>query len=379
MSDQFTEVTTQGWLSRLGGSLIAALIGLLLVPASVALLYWNEGRAVDALRALNRGAAAVMEVAAEKADPQTSGQLVHVTGMLQATTPARDPVFGVSGDGLIRLHRIAEMYQWQEHSSSRSHESVGGSKTTETTYTYDHVWSDRPISSSGFHYSGGHQNPAMPIQSTITDAAAPRLGGWQLDTAVLDRLTNFVPLDPSVSAPSGWQADGAGFYRGADASQPAVGDVRVRFAGIAGQTVSIVAGQSDDRLTPYRDRNGYTIALLEPGVVPAVELFHDQMRSEKQLTWILRGAGFVVMLIGFICIFKPLTTLLAVLPPLEWVASGGVFLTAVALALPITLITIGIAWVAHRPLIGGGLIVLALGSVVALRLVRPAHRHAPAH
>ena len=38
MSDQFTEVTTEGWGQRLGGSLIAALIGLILVPASIVLL-----------------------------------------------------------------------------------------------------------------------------------------------------------------------------------------------------------------------------------------------------------------------------------------------------------------------------------------------------
>ena len=61
-SDSFTETSTQGWGSRLGSSLIAALIGLLLVPAAIALLYWNEGRAVDALRALDRGAAAIAEV-----------------------------------------------------------------------------------------------------------------------------------------------------------------------------------------------------------------------------------------------------------------------------------------------------------------------------
>ena len=55
MSDQFTEVSTEGWGQRLGGSLIAALIGLILVPASIVLLYWNEGRVVDAIRALERG------------------------------------------------------------------------------------------------------------------------------------------------------------------------------------------------------------------------------------------------------------------------------------------------------------------------------------
>src|SRR5690242_7389761 len=119
MSDQFTEVTTEGWGSRLGGSLIAALIGLLLVPASIILLYWNEGRAVDAIRALNRAGAVIVEVNAAAVDPKDDGKLVHTSGMMQPTTPARDPVFGVTGDGVLRLKRTVEMYQWKEESHSQ--------------------------------------------------------------------------------------------------------------------------------------------------------------------------------------------------------------------------------------------------------------------
>src|ERR1700676_5035950 len=86
-SDSFTETSTEGWGSRFGGSLVAALIGLVLVPAAVVLLYWNEGRAVDAIRALNRGAAAIVEVNAAAVDPAMDGKLVHVSGMLRPTTP----------------------------------------------------------------------------------------------------------------------------------------------------------------------------------------------------------------------------------------------------------------------------------------------------
>src|SRR5580698_8564901 len=93
-SDSVTETSTQGWGSRLGGSLIAALIGLLLVPAAIVLLYWNEGRAVDAIRALNRGAAAIVEVNSAAVDPGGNGELVHLAGTLQPSTPAKDPVFG---------------------------------------------------------------------------------------------------------------------------------------------------------------------------------------------------------------------------------------------------------------------------------------------
>jgi len=48
-------------------------------------------------------------------------------------------------------------------------------------------------------------------------------------------------------------------------------------------------------------------------------------------------------------------------------AGAGAFLVALTLAIPITLITIAIAWIAHRPLLGGALLVMSLGSFVLLR------------
>ena len=163
--DSFTETSTEGWSSRLGGSLIAALIGLVLVPAAVVLLYWNEGRAVDAIRALDRGAGAIVEVNATAVDPKADGKLVHLTGTMRPGTPARDPAFGVTGDGLVRLSRKAEMYQWEEQSKSESHENVGGSKTTTTIYSYRKIWLDHPVDSAHFHAQGDHRNPQMAVRS----------------------------------------------------------------------------------------------------------------------------------------------------------------------------------------------------------------------
>ena len=374
MSDQFSEVTTEGWGQRLGGSFVAALFGLILVPASIVLLYWNEGRAVDAIRALERGAAAIVEVSATSVDPQADGKLVHVSGMMQPTTPARDPVFGVTGDGLLRLSRVVEMYQWKEETSSQSQQSVGGSKTTKTTYTYQRVWSAQPIVSTQFKVSDGHQNPPMQLRSATFDGAEVKLGAYRVDPSLLNKVATFTPLQVQSAPPAGYQAAGTRFYQGKDPNQPAIGDVRVTFTAIAAQTISVAAAQSNGVLTAYRDANGYTIALAEPGVVTASGLFHDEQKSEGRLTWILRGAGFVAMLIGFVCVTRPLTMLFAVLPFLESLVGAGAFLVALTLAVPITLLTIAIAWIVHRPLIGGGLLV---GAVVALFLLRRLHPRRP--
>lgn len=377
MSDQFTEVTTEGWGSRLGGSLIAALIGIILVPASIILLYWNEGRAVDAIRALNRGAAAIVEVNADAVDAQANGKLVHLTGTMQPTTTARDPVFGVSGDGLLRLSRAVEMYQWKQQTSSHSTQSVGGTKTTETTYTYKRVWSAEPINSSEFKYPTNHQNPSMTVRSATFNGGGVMLGAYKVDPAVLDKVENFTPLPPPTGPPSGYQLVGDGFYRGQDPSQPAIGDLRVSFKQIPTQTVSVAAALAGNTLTPWRDTNGYTIAMADPGLASAQTMFHEQRQTESTITWILRGVGFVLMFIGFICMTRPLAMLAAVLPPLEWIVSAGAFLGAITLAVPLTLLTISIAWLVHRPLIGGALLVAAIVSLLALRMLhRPRARPA---
>jgi hypothetical protein len=376
--DTFSETSTEGYGSRLGGSLVAALIGLILVPVAVGVLYWNEGRAVDAIRALSRGEAAIVEVNAAAVDPGSNGKLVHVSGMMQPTMPAKDPDFGVTVDGLVRLARSVEMYQWEESSTTQSQQNPGGSKTTEKTYTYKKSWSAQPVSSSNFKVPGGHQNPPMQQHSATFDGAGVKVGAWQVDPSVLNKLTEFTPLQVESAPPSGYQASGGGFYRGQDPGQPAIGDVRVTFSDVPAQTVSVAAAQASGVLTGFRDANGYTIALAEPGVVSAAALFHDEKKSEGTLTWILRGVGFVVMLIGFVCMTRPLTMLFAVVPFLESFVGAGAFLVALTLAIPVTLLTIAVAWIVHRPLVGGVLLIGAVAAWYLLRQLMP-KRVQPAH
>src|SRR6185503_1536982 len=123
--DSYTEVTRQGWLSRVGGSLVGMLVGFLLVPISIVVLYWNEGRAVDAIRSLDQGAKQTIEAGANPS-PGNDGKLVHVTGPLTTSSAARDPAFHITAPNLIRLHRQVEMYQWEQQASSSSHEEIGG-------------------------------------------------------------------------------------------------------------------------------------------------------------------------------------------------------------------------------------------------------------
>ena len=372
--DRVTEVSSTGWFSRVAQSFVGALFGLLLLVGAIMLIFWNENRAVDAIRGLQQGAAALVEASADHVDPAADGRLLHVTGLLAVGVPAEDPVLGLRHQGVARLKREVEMLQWVEHSESVSHTDIGGRKTTETTYTYSTDWQERLVDSTRFHVRDGHQNPQMPLQTAVFDSPSPSIGGRLLSPEVMPVLSFFQALTPPQTAKGGYVRDGEQLFHGGNPSQPAVGDVRVHLSAVSVGPISVLAGQQGANLVAYHSPDGYLIALASPGEVPAAAMLRQKSDEERQLTWILRGAGFVAVLVGLLLLASPLSTLASVIPLFGSIVGGGVFLLAFGLAVPITLLSIGIAWISVRPLLGGGLVAAAIGSYVLLRLLRPAAR-----
>jgi hypothetical protein len=368
--DRFTETSTTSWLSRIGNSFVGIIVGLILIPVAIVLLSWNEGRAVTAYNALKRGAGSIVEVSSSTVDPKNNQQLVYVSGEVGSAKPALDPLTGLSTSNLLRLERKVEMYQWQEQVKETKTNNTGGSQTTEKTYNYVQAWLTENQNSASFKVPAGHQNPQMDIKSQTFDASDVKLGAFVIDRPLVDKMTNFENVDGLSQAPAGFKVQGGMLYRGNDAAQPKVGDMRITYRAIGGQVYSIAALQKNGSLAVYADpKNGYTIALVEPGVVTAKQLFADQNKTEGLMTWVFRVLGLVLMFVGFKLLFGPLEMLVAFLPFLESLVGFGTGLIAAGLALPITLITIAIAWIASRPLIGGGILVVALGIAVAFKML----------
>ncbi len=374
--DSVTDVTTTGWLQRILQSFVGMLFGIVFVIGSIVLLWWNEGRAVEAIRALDQGQHQIVEVKPEAVDPAADGKLVHLSGTMQTTAPARDTAFGIAAPGLLRLKRTVEMYQWTEHKSTHSQSNLGGSKTTETTYSYQKEWSENADDSSRFREPGNHHNPPMPVRSTTIDSGDVRLGAYHVDPGVLHAVGAFTPfaVPPDATLPAGYRANGDGLYRGDDPGNPAIGDIRIRYTAVPGQMMSVVAAQASGTLAPYHGTNGYLIALADTGVVPATAMLQEKAHEESIITWILRGVGFVVMLIGFVLIAAPLSVIASVIPFLGDLVGISAFLLGFVLAVPLTLFVIALAWITHRPLIGAGLIVAGL---VLGYLLRRLHRAPP--
>jgi hypothetical protein len=373
-ADSFTEVTSESWFGRIGNSIKGIVAGLVLFGISFPLLWWNEGRAVDRYKTLAEGASTVLSVAADKVDPGNEGKLLHTTGKAVTEDTVTDKTFGVSAKAL-KLRRKVEMYQWKQEKHSRRKKKLGGGTKTVTTYTYTKNWSGKLIDSQKFRQAQGHENPsAMPYQTQEWLADTVTLGAFRLATSLVRKIDVYKPLPVSASAlPEALRAkikiNGEGLYLGADPNQPRVGDTRIAFAVTPPTEISVVAGQTNGTLSAYQTKAGGSLELLQEGTCSADIMFHQALEQNRILTWILRLAGFLCMGIGLGMILRPISVISDVIPLLGSLVGLGLGLVAFLAALCLSLVTIGLAWVAHRPVLGIGLLAGA-GAIMALILMR---------
>jgi hypothetical protein len=111
---------------------------------------------------------------------------------------------------------------------------------------------------------------------------------------------------------------------------------------------------------------GTQIERLELGTHSAEAMVGQMEAENNMLTWILRLVGFVMMAVGLSLAMQPMAVLASVIPFLGSMTRGVITLVAFVLSVSLSLVTIGLAWVAYRPLIGIPLLLLAVGAIVLL-------------
>lgn len=357
-----TETTSEGCLSRLTSAIGGVLVGILFFLGSFALIFWNEGRTVKRARALAEGKGLVVTVEADTVDPANEGALVHMTGEAQTKERLQDSTFGVDVAAL-RLERKVEMYQWKETKSTKTRKRAGGRKETTTTYSYSRTWSSSVISSSNFRESG-HTNPgSMPYQTMSWQVSKATIGAFTLSSSLLGDIDAWETLPPSTAkaVPSGMSVDGEYLYRGTGSlGSPQVGDVRIAFRSVKPCTVSFYSKQVGKSFAPYKTSNGQTLQRLAVGSHTAEELFSAAEDENTLICWLVRIGGFVLMWVGLMLIVKPFQVMADVIPFIGDLVGAGLAIAAFAIAAPLTLMTIAVGWIAYRPLLGIGLIVVAV-------------------
>jgi hypothetical protein len=340
---------------------------------------------VQTARSLAEGSGAVVSAGADSVDAANDGKLVHVSGPVTADSGLSDPDFGIAAQGL-RLSRSAEMYQWKEESKSETTKKLGGGEETVTTYSYSKVWDDSQIDSSDFKKPDGHQNPSMAIHSRTFQIPEGKLVAFDLDTPVLDRIEgdkNFsLTADQSAAIKAAYTGtkplsivDGK-IYLGNDNTTPALGDYRIGYELAPLGVVSIVARQAGSRFESYQTQAGDALLMVDTGNVPAEKMFADAVSANTLITWLLRGAGLLLLTIGFALFLSPIGVILDVIPFLGSLARLGTGIIAFVLAILVGTTTIAIAWFWYRPLLAIG--ILAAGVIAAVIVYRIGRARKPA-
>ena len=375
-----TETTTEWWTSRLGGAVKGVAVGLGLFILGFPVLFWNEGNSVKTAKALDEGEGACVPVESiAKVDPEMEGRLVHMTGRADTQDVLTDEQFGVSATA-IALNRKTEMFQWRENSETTEKKNLGGSVTRTTTYTYEKVWSEAVIDSSGFK-EAGHDNPGViefPSEEKL--AANVSFGAFRLNERQIARIgsdqayafpTDFVCRVSRVQrqgnvilVPNKATRDNALNNRDV-AAEPRIGDMRVTFTVVRPHDISIVAKQRGDTFVAYLAKTKKKVDLIQDGVVDCAEMFEDARDANTLFTWLVRLGGLLIMYIGLSMVLKPLSVLGDVLPILGTVIGWGTGLVAGVVALVCALVTIAAAWIFYRPVLAV-LLLVAAGALVFL-------------
>ena len=396
MPQQFVKSSSNSWFQRIKFAIIGIPIGILLFLISVPVLWWNEGRAVQTERSLNEGKGMVVSLSDLAPDATNEGKLVHLTGEATTNEEIEDPVFGIR-DTAIRLTRNVEMYQWVEEEETRRKKKVGGSEEEVTEYTYDTMWRADRVNSENFEFPSGHENPPrLPYSSDSQYAKVVTIGSFRLNAGQIERISNeaSVPMTPErvaslspsikskvtlrnnqlyipasgVSAtpneaePTA-EADPSDIQVPETTGSPEVGDVRITFVAVYPTEISLIAKQVKETFEGYPTEAGDTLDMLQQGTHSAEKMFSDAEAANRMTTWILRAVGFVLMMVGVGLILGPLSVMADFIPVLGNVTRSITGIIAFAVAAPISLITIGLAWLFYRPVLGI-LLLSAAGAIV---------------
>jgi hypothetical protein len=384
--DTFTETSSQSIFGRLGDAIKGVLFGIILIPAAIILLFWNEGRAVKTAASLKEGAAAVVSVGADAVLPANEGKLIHLSGEATTEDMVADAMFGLSQNAL-RLTRTVEMFQWKEEQKSETRKKLGGGTETQTTYTYTKHWSDELIASSGFKKTEEHQNPSVMIaKSMATTAGHVTLGKFNLPAEIVSMMRGDQALALTdadlTNLPAELKAKlkcvGDAFYLGADPATPAIGDQRVKFTVLKPATFSILARQTGQTLDAYPTKSGRALERVESGSVPADTMFQHAKTENTMVTWGLRLLGLLLMALGFGLILRPLATVADVLPFLGDLVGMGTSIAALIVAAIISFVVIAVAWFAVRPMLSVALVIAAIAVFVMGKRLAGKKQAAPA-
>ena len=364
MQEPITETSKISYGGNLKNSLSGMIIGIILFLASFVVLWTNEGNNVAQLGKASYMSKNAVEISAENIDRANDNKLVQVSGNATTNEILTDKIITVPN--VFALSRKVEMFQWEENVETEKKDNMGGSTTETKTYSYEKVWSDQEIDSKNFKKTS-YSNPAFPLKSENFYAKSGKLGDFMLTTKQTESMHNYSVFE-NLPQRSEYKIYENSYYKGYDPQNPQIGDIKISYEIIpSGTGISIIGKQKPDNTLTYMMFKDSAVYLQQDGIKDKDEMLLSFKKGNKLFTNIIRIVGWLMMLIGLNVLISPLVVIFKVLPFVEsivgYLTGGVIFLISIALSL----VTISVAWLAYRPFLSIGLLVVGSSIVFLIK------------
>lgn len=362
--EKYTKTTTTSFKDRVIGAFLGVIVGLILFVASFFVLWQNEGKSVLLIKQHDIAKKEAIPIMASPINRANDNKLVQLNGYALSKAILTDRQIVVKD--ALSLHRLAEMYQWEETKSTSSRSNAGGSETRTTSYSYKKIWSDKQIYSSSFERPSGHENPLLTERTIRVNADSAALGDFRLDQSQINRMSDFVLITNLPRSNKYSIVDGK-YYTGVNIDDPQVGDVRITYSCIPSNSpVSIIAEQKSNNTLGSYDVSNTSVYIQMDGIKNKQEMLDKFKTTNMLMTFGFRLLGFVLMFFGLKLIINPLVTISKIIPPLAWLVEFASGFALAILALILSLSTIMIAWFAFRPTLSLILFAVIVGLFILL-------------
>ena len=324
--------------------------GALLFLCAFPVLYFNEAQ---------ENLSKVAEQAIAYSIDETSSYLGYTVGTFEATNKANDPLLTRE---FVAVSRTVEMYGYIETQSTTTTNSGNTQSTlnSEIRYTYSKAWLTNPAQTTTWrgrtsdfprdlpiNYNTWVVNLPQPRTSTSTGLSINNIpvDGTNLDLSASNDLsvTQDMIVDNVYSVLLG---DLYTSIQGSfDLTKPVIGDVRISFTVIEFDDQGLLLGNIDNNQFSAFTTDGGNIMYRFFNGESTIENVVSQLQTEYQLTiWIFRVVGFLMLFVGLLLSFKPISTLFNFIPIFGSVGSSlfTVVIFVVSLVLAVTTIVISL-------------------------------------
>lgn len=353
MNNQFIETNRISYWQNIKNSFIGAILGLILFIASFVLLWWNEGNRINLTKNEDFIIENTIILQSDSAKRKNDDKLVMINGSVVAKETLSDSILSV--DNALNLKRTVEMYQWVEtKTKTTSHNNMGGSTTNTTTYLYQKKWDNKEHNSDNFKRTE-YKNPKFTFKDKIISASGASMGNFKIMQSQVSKIEAYQPIN-RLNHIDNYKVVDNYYYKGKNPSQPQIGDIRISYSYVpSGALVSIIGRQNDDNTISEMNTKSGSVYLQYDGHLTFDDMIAKYKHSNNLLTYIFRFTGWIVMTTGLMLLFNPITTIAKFIPLLSTVINYISNFILICVSLVLSLLTIAIAWITHRPLVAIGL------------------------